>query len=200
MDDTEDKCDNTVTIENGIPCDPLDMKGGHINDTFMTEEERLTPLWRATVLLPHETQHLFLCNCWAPQINKGRSHILFHHSSFVRNFECARKWKAISYIREDHWNHKLLTTTNILKDFSANTVCKCSHVAFVIIDLKMHQYLSISRNKVRQLCIHIYFIIWRPKEKYFSSGEYLWYDVEIIENESFFLLFISHCLQLSKQE
>ncbi|XP_045361032.1 collectrin isoform X3 [Camelus bactrianus] len=44
MEDTEDKCENTITIENGIPCDPLDMKGGHINDAFMTEDERLTPL------------------------------------------------------------------------------------------------------------------------------------------------------------
>ncbi|KAM8895822.1 collectrin isoform 2-T2 [Lycaon pictus] len=43
-DDTEDKCENTITIENGIPCDPLDTKGGHINDAFMTEDERLTPL------------------------------------------------------------------------------------------------------------------------------------------------------------
>lgn len=44
VDDTEDKCENAVTIENGIPCDPLDVKGGHINDTFMTENERLTSL------------------------------------------------------------------------------------------------------------------------------------------------------------
>ncbi|KAK2083096.1 hypothetical protein P7K49_038332 [Saguinus oedipus] len=44
VDDTEDKCENMITIENGIPCDPLDMKGGHINDAFMTEDERLTPL------------------------------------------------------------------------------------------------------------------------------------------------------------
>ncbi|XP_004597548.2 collectrin isoform X1 [Ochotona princeps] len=36
--DAEDKC------ENGIPCDPLDMKGGCVNDAFVTEEERLTPL------------------------------------------------------------------------------------------------------------------------------------------------------------
>ncbi|XP_037368573.1 collectrin isoform X1 [Talpa occidentalis] len=43
-DDTEDKCENTVTIENGIPCDPLDLKGGHLNDAFITEDERLTPL------------------------------------------------------------------------------------------------------------------------------------------------------------
>lgn len=44
VEDTEAKCGNTVTVENGIPRDPLDMKGGHINDTFLTEEERLTPL------------------------------------------------------------------------------------------------------------------------------------------------------------
>lgn len=44
VDDTEDKCENTITIENGIPCDPLDTKGGHVNDAFMTEDERLTPL------------------------------------------------------------------------------------------------------------------------------------------------------------
>ncbi|XP_055987279.1 collectrin [Sorex fumeus] len=43
-DDTEDKCENTATIENGISCDPLDMKGGNINDAFVTEDERLTPL------------------------------------------------------------------------------------------------------------------------------------------------------------
>ncbi|XP_054437064.1 collectrin isoform X2 [Pteronotus mesoamericanus] len=44
VEDAEDKCENTVTIENGIPCDPLDSKRWHINDTFMTEDERLTPL------------------------------------------------------------------------------------------------------------------------------------------------------------
>uniref|UniRef100_A0A8I3WC46 Collectrin, amino acid transport regulator n=1 Tax=Callithrix jacchus TaxID=9483 RepID=A0A8I3WC46_CALJA len=44
VDDAEDKCENMITIENGIPCDPLDTKGGHINDAFMTEDERLTPL------------------------------------------------------------------------------------------------------------------------------------------------------------
>lgn len=57
--DTEDKCENTITIGNGVPCDSLDMKGGHRNDAFMTEDERLTPLWRAAVLLPQDTQHLF---------------------------------------------------------------------------------------------------------------------------------------------
>ncbi|NP_001300648.1 collectrin isoform 2 [Mus musculus] len=44
VEDAEDKCENIITIENGIPCDPLDMKGGHINDGFLTEDERLTPL------------------------------------------------------------------------------------------------------------------------------------------------------------
>ena len=44
MDDAEDKCENTIAIENGISCDSLDVKGWHINDTFMTEDERLTPL------------------------------------------------------------------------------------------------------------------------------------------------------------
>ncbi|KAJ8776145.1 hypothetical protein J1605_015771 [Eschrichtius robustus] len=44
MEDTEDKWENTITIENGIPCDPLDMKRGHVNDAFVTEDERLTPL------------------------------------------------------------------------------------------------------------------------------------------------------------
>ncbi|XP_029423112.1 collectrin isoform X2 [Nannospalax galili] len=44
LDDAEDKCENTITVENGIPCDPLDTKGGHINDGFLTEDERLTPL------------------------------------------------------------------------------------------------------------------------------------------------------------
>ncbi|KAG8519752.1 Collectrin, partial [Galemys pyrenaicus] len=44
VDDTEDKCENTITVENGIPCDPVDSKGGHLNDAFITEDERLTPL------------------------------------------------------------------------------------------------------------------------------------------------------------
>ncbi|KAM5289540.1 collectrin [Glossophaga mutica] len=44
VDDAEDKCENTIAIENGISSDSLDMKGWHINDTFMTEDERLTPL------------------------------------------------------------------------------------------------------------------------------------------------------------
>ncbi|XP_049622780.1 collectrin [Suncus etruscus] len=43
-DDTEDKCENTPRVENGISCDSLDMKGGNINEAFMVEDERLTPL------------------------------------------------------------------------------------------------------------------------------------------------------------
>ncbi|KAM5221311.1 collectrin isoform 1-T1 [Ctenodactylus gundi] len=43
-DEAEDKLENTTTIENSIPCGPLDMKGGHTNDVFVTEDERLTPL------------------------------------------------------------------------------------------------------------------------------------------------------------
>ncbi|XP_012494161.1 PREDICTED: collectrin [Propithecus coquereli] len=42
--DAEDRCENMITIENGIPCNPLDAKGGRINDAFVTEDERLTPL------------------------------------------------------------------------------------------------------------------------------------------------------------
>lgn len=57
---------------------------------------------------------------------------------------------------------KLLTTPNILKYFPDNTMCKCSHLAFVIIDIEVHQYLSIFKNKG-----YIYFKLWRPKEKYF---------------------------------
>lgn len=44
VDDTEDKFENMATIANSIPCDSLDMKGGLVNDVFMTEDERLTPL------------------------------------------------------------------------------------------------------------------------------------------------------------
>ncbi|XP_007538680.1 collectrin [Erinaceus europaeus] len=44
VDDSEDKCENAITIENGIPCDSLDTKGGHINEVFLMEDERLTPL------------------------------------------------------------------------------------------------------------------------------------------------------------
>uniref|UniRef100_A0A8C2USY1 Collectrin, amino acid transport regulator n=2 Tax=Chinchilla lanigera TaxID=34839 RepID=A0A8C2USY1_CHILA len=44
VDDAEDKLENMGTIANSIPCDSLNMKGGHVNDGFMTEDERLTPL------------------------------------------------------------------------------------------------------------------------------------------------------------
>lgn len=44
VDDTEDKFENMATIANSIPCSSLDMKGGIINDVFVTEDERLTPL------------------------------------------------------------------------------------------------------------------------------------------------------------
>ncbi|XP_003463078.1 collectrin [Cavia porcellus] len=44
VDDIEDKLENMDTITNSTRCDSLDMKGGHINDVFMTEDERLTPL------------------------------------------------------------------------------------------------------------------------------------------------------------
>lgn len=165
VDDAEDKCENMNTIENGIPCDPLDMKGGHINDAFMTEDERLTPLWRAVVLLPQEIKHLFLCDCWASWNTKSRSYILFHHSSFVINFECAWNWKAINYTHKHHWNHKLLATQNILKYFSDNIVYKCGHVVFVVIDL------SIFRNKIRTIYIFSHFKDLRKNK--FSSGEYI---------------------------
>ncbi|XP_069319227.1 collectrin [Eulemur rufifrons] len=39
--DSEDKCEHMITMENG---NPLDEKGGHVNDAFMSEDERLTPL------------------------------------------------------------------------------------------------------------------------------------------------------------
>ncbi|XP_003416022.1 collectrin [Loxodonta africana] len=44
VEDAEDKCETTITVENGIPCDPLDTKDGCLNDAFVTEGERLTPL------------------------------------------------------------------------------------------------------------------------------------------------------------
>lgn len=49
VDDIEDKLENMDTITNSTRCDSLDMKGGHINDVFMTEDERLTPLWATAV-------------------------------------------------------------------------------------------------------------------------------------------------------
>ncbi|XP_004635132.1 collectrin [Octodon degus] len=44
VDDIEEKLESMGTLANSVPCDSLDMKGGHINDIFMTEDERLTPL------------------------------------------------------------------------------------------------------------------------------------------------------------
>ncbi|XP_033003253.1 collectrin [Lacerta agilis] len=41
----EDKCEATVTIENGIPCDSLDLKAGRINGVYAAaDDERFTPL------------------------------------------------------------------------------------------------------------------------------------------------------------
>lgn len=42
--DLEDKCDTPVTIENGIPCDILDLKTGQINGVYAADDERFTPL------------------------------------------------------------------------------------------------------------------------------------------------------------
>ncbi|KAM6151168.1 collectrin [Rhynchocyon petersi] len=44
VEDAEDKCDTAIALENGIPCDSLDTKEGCVNDAFVTEGERLTPL------------------------------------------------------------------------------------------------------------------------------------------------------------
>ncbi|XP_001515621.5 collectrin isoform X1 [Ornithorhynchus anatinus] len=44
MDDVEDKCETTVTVENGIPCETLDPRGGQINGVFVADDERFTPL------------------------------------------------------------------------------------------------------------------------------------------------------------
>ncbi|XP_007951029.2 collectrin [Orycteropus afer afer] len=44
VEDAEDKCETVIAIENGIPCDALDTKDGCMNEAFMTEGERLTPL------------------------------------------------------------------------------------------------------------------------------------------------------------
>lgn len=96
MEDSEDKCENVITIENGIPCDPLDMKGGHINDAFVTEDERLTPLWRATVLL--RTLKFNTCVCATAEhhsLSRQDYIFCFHHSSFVRILnvhEMKRQW------------------------------------------------------------------------------------------------------------
>uniref|UniRef100_A0A8C8VNT6 Collectrin-like domain-containing protein n=1 Tax=Pelusios castaneus TaxID=367368 RepID=A0A8C8VNT6_9SAUR len=42
--DLEDKYDTSVTIENGIPCDILDLKTGQINGVYTADDERFTPL------------------------------------------------------------------------------------------------------------------------------------------------------------
>ncbi|XP_072470400.1 collectrin [Notamacropus eugenii] len=42
--DVEDKYETMVTIENGIPCDTLDSKEGHINRAFAADDDKLTPL------------------------------------------------------------------------------------------------------------------------------------------------------------
>ncbi|KAH0624709.1 hypothetical protein JD844_032436 [Phrynosoma platyrhinos] len=41
----EEKCETTITMENGIPCDTLDLKAGHINGVYTAaEDERFAPL------------------------------------------------------------------------------------------------------------------------------------------------------------
>uniref|UniRef100_A0A8B9QJK7 Collectrin-like domain-containing protein n=1 Tax=Apteryx owenii TaxID=8824 RepID=A0A8B9QJK7_APTOW len=40
----EEKCEVTVTIENGIPCETLDLKAGHINGVYAADDERFTSL------------------------------------------------------------------------------------------------------------------------------------------------------------
>ncbi|XP_006892458.1 PREDICTED: collectrin [Elephantulus edwardii] len=42
--DAEDKCNTVMAVENGIPCESLDTKEGCVNEAFVTESERLTPL------------------------------------------------------------------------------------------------------------------------------------------------------------
>ncbi|XP_062954651.1 collectrin-like [Cynocephalus volans] len=44
VDDTEKKCENVITSENGVPCYRLHKNGGRINDVFVTKDEWLTPL------------------------------------------------------------------------------------------------------------------------------------------------------------
>lgn len=34
----------TITIENGIPCETLDLKAGHVNGVFAADDERFTSL------------------------------------------------------------------------------------------------------------------------------------------------------------
>ncbi|XP_064928642.1 collectrin isoform X3 [Columba livia] len=40
----EEKSEVTVTVENGIPCETLDLKAGHINGVFAADDERFTSL------------------------------------------------------------------------------------------------------------------------------------------------------------
>uniref|UniRef100_A0A8D0KQG3 Collectrin-like domain-containing protein n=1 Tax=Strix occidentalis caurina TaxID=311401 RepID=A0A8D0KQG3_STROC len=40
----EEKGEETVTVENGIPCEALDLKAGHINGVFAADDERFTSL------------------------------------------------------------------------------------------------------------------------------------------------------------
>ncbi|NXY89012.1 TMM27 protein, partial [Alcedo cyanopectus] len=40
----EEKGEVTVTVENGIPCEVLDSKSGHINGVFAADDERFTSL------------------------------------------------------------------------------------------------------------------------------------------------------------
>ncbi|XP_071668885.1 collectrin isoform X2 [Patagioenas fasciata] len=40
----EEKSEEIVTVENGIPCETLDLKAGHINGVFAADDERFTSL------------------------------------------------------------------------------------------------------------------------------------------------------------
>uniref|UniRef100_A0A8C3LB92 Collectrin-like domain-containing protein n=2 Tax=Phasianinae TaxID=9072 RepID=A0A8C3LB92_CHRPC len=40
----EEKGEVTITIENGIPCETLDLKAGHVNGVFAADDERFTSL------------------------------------------------------------------------------------------------------------------------------------------------------------
>ncbi|XP_038028872.1 collectrin isoform X3 [Anas acuta] len=40
----EEKGEVTITIENGTPCETLDLKAGHINGVFSADDERFTSL------------------------------------------------------------------------------------------------------------------------------------------------------------
>ena len=147
VDDAEDKCENTIAIENGISCDSLDVKGWHINDTFMTEDERLTPLWGAAVLLPKKLDTCFGAAFEHHKLSRA-DYVFFSPFFFCNKFWTYAKVKG-NHTHEDHWSPKLLSTPSILKQFPDNAVRKCSHLVFVITDLKTHQYLSTSKKKVR---------------------------------------------------